>query len=113
MTLRPALLGVMAAALLALGSAGSASAAMPSKINGPHAKLPCSTCHQNEMKAPPKETCFGCHGSYAKVAERTAKMNPNPHMNHRGEQQCTNCHSLHAESRFECNDCHNFNIKLK
>ena len=113
MTLKPGFCGVAAALVLAIASAGSASAAMPSKINGPHASLPCSTCHVKDMTAPAKETCFACHGSYSKVAERTAKMNPNPHMNHRGEQNCANCHSMHAQPRFECNDCHNFNIKRK
>lgn len=113
MTLKPALCGLAAAAALAFSGA-SFAAGMPSKINGPHASLPCSTCHvNNELKAPSKDSCLACHGSYEKLAERTAKMTPNPHMNHRGEQDCANCHSLHAKSRFECNDCHNFNIKMK
>ena len=112
MTLKPAFCGLVAAAALAF--AGASFAAMPSKINGPHASLPCTTCHvNNELKVPSKEACLGCHQSYAKLAERTAKLNPNPHMNHRGEQNCSNCHSLHAKSRFECNDCHNFNLKMK
>ncbi len=108
--------GLMAAAIAAgLFSALSASAAAPAvTINGPHAALPCTTCHTgDQMKAPAKETCLGCHGSYEKVAERTAKMNPNPHSNHRGAKDCNACHSMHAKPRFECNDCHNFAIKMK
>ena len=73
MALTPKLTALFAAGVLAAFAAGAASAAgMPSKINGPHAKLPCSTCHKNEMTAPPKETCLSCHGSYDKLAERTA-----------------------------------------
>ena len=55
MALTPKLTALFAAGVLAAFAAGAASAAgMPSKINGPHAKLPCSTCHKNEMTAPPK-----------------------------------------------------------
>ena len=114
MALTPKLTALFAAGVLAAFAAGAASAAgMPSKINGPHAKLPCSTCHKNEMTAPPKETCLSCHGSYDKLAERTAKLTPNPHFSHRGEEDCTNCHSLHGKSRLECNDCHSFNLNFK
>lgn len=101
------------ATTIALGLAGSVHAASVT-INGPHASLPCSTCHQgDQMTAPAKETCLTCHESYAKVAERTKSMTSNPHASHRGEPNCTNCHSLHGKSRFECNDCHTFNIQMK
>ena len=100
MALTPKLTALFAAGVLAAFAAGAASAAgMPSKINGPHAKLPCSTCHKNEMTD--------------KLAERTAKLTPNPHFSHRGEEDCTNCHSLHGKSRLECNDCHSFNLNFK
>ena len=83
-----------------------AHAAMPSAAKGPHAKVPCSMCK--------KETCFQCHQSYDAVAKKTQKVNPNPHFNHRGEQECTNCHKMHTKSRVECNDCHTFNnLKMK
>lgn len=72
-----------------------AHAAMPSAAKGPHAKVPCSMCHANgQMTAPKKETCFQCHQSYDAVAKKTQKVNPNPHFNHRGEQECTNCHTF-------------------
>lgn len=107
----------MKSGLLAAACAAALSFALPSyavTVNGPHANLPCTTCHQGtQMKAPAKEKCFGCHASYDKIAERTAKMNPNPHSSHRGEANCTACHSMHAKPRFECNDCHNFKIKMK
>ena len=83
-----------------------AHAAMPSAAKGPHAKV--------QMTAPKKETCFQCHQSYDAVAKKTQKVNPNPHFNHRGEQECTNCHKMHTKSRVECNDCHTFNnLKMK
>ena len=87
MHLKSALLATM----LTIGLAGTAGAVT---INGPHSSLPCTTCH-------------------AKVAERTKAMTPNPHASHRGEADCSNCHSMHAKPRFECNDCHTFNIKMK
>ena len=76
----------LAAVVLTFGLASGAHAAAVT-INGPHASLDCTTCHANgQFKAPAKETCFQCHQSYQTVAERTAKMNPNPHSNHRGER---------------------------
>ena len=74
----------LTAVVLTFGLASGAHAAAVT-INGPHASLDCTTCHANgQFKAPAKETCFQCHQSYQTVAERTAKMNPNPHSNHRG-----------------------------
>ena len=103
----------LAAVVLTFGLASGAHAAAVT-INGPHASLDCTTCHANgQFKAPAKETCFQCHQSYQTVAERTAKMNPNPHSNHRGEKDCNACHSMNGKSHFECNDCHNFAIRMK
>ena len=106
---------LLAVSLFALGFATSVSATTPAvPAKGPHAALPCTTCHSNEsFKTPTKETCFQCHGSYEKIAARTAKMTPNPHSSHRGEKDCSACHSMHSKSRLECNDCHNFAIKMK
>ncbi len=101
-------------AVLALAAAMAVQAAPAMKAAGPHASFPCTTCHADgKFAAPAKEACFACHASYDKVAERTAKMTPNPHMSHRGEPDCANCHSMHGQSRFECNDCHTFNIQMK
>lgn len=112
--MKKSIFGALAlSALLAVGATAPASAA-ETKAAGSHASLPCDTCHKGgEMKAPEKETCLTCHESYAAVAKRTEKMNPNPHFSHRGEPQCSNCHSMHAKPRFECNDCHTFDIKMK
>ncbi len=100
---------------LAMGLALSASfTANAVTIAGPHANLSCDTCHKGaKMVAPAKETCLTCHQSYEAVAKRTEKLNPNPHFSHRGERECTACHSMHAKPHFECNDCHNFAIKMK
>jgi hypothetical protein len=57
--------------------------------------------------------CLMCHQSYDAVAAKTEKMTPNPHSSHRGEPNCTNCHSVKAKPHFECNDCHEFKIKMK
>lgn len=106
---------ILAAAAVGLAmAAAGAQAAAPGAAAGSHASLPCTTCHTGKtMTTPPKETCLKCHESYQKLGERTAKLNPNPHSNHRGEQACTNCHSMHAQPRFECNDCHTFDMKMK
>ena len=76
----------LAAVVLTFGLASGAHAAAVT-INGPHASLDCTTCHANG--------------------------HPNPHSNHRGEKDCNACHSMHGKSHFECNDCHNFAIRMK
>ena len=102
------------AALIALALATSAHAAGGMKAAGSHANLASTTCHTPTMQTmPTRDTCLTCHESYDKLAERTAKLTPNPHASHRGAQNCTSCHSMHAKPRFECNDCHTFNIKMK
>ena len=78
--------------------------------------LSCKDCHgdKNPPQAPDRETCLKCHQSYKAVAERTAKLNPNPHASHDGDVQCTQCHSTHGTPRLYCNGCHNFqNFKMK
>lgn len=106
-------LRLMLAAAAAIVCAASAQAA-PMAAAGSHASLACASCHkQSTNVAPTKENCLACHGSYDKLAERTKSLTPNPHLNHRGEQNCTNCHAMHKAPRFECNDCHTFNIQMK
>lgn len=110
--LKATLLAASLALAMAAGAAQAAGAAV--KIMGPHASLPCSTCHDGKVPTKPgKDKCLACHGSYEQVAKRTEKMNPNPHFSHRGEPDCANCHSMHGKSRLECNDCHTFDIKMK
>ena len=62
--------------------------------------IQCTGCHK-EM--PPKANvtmavCFQCHGDYAKLAERTKKMEINPHAHHLDELECNKCHHIHKAS---------------
>ena len=77
----------------------------------------CDKCHGSQ---PPQagakvkvEQCLTCHQSYDTVAERTAKIEPNPHKNHLGNVRCSDCHSGHAQPKNMCNDCHKFNFNVK
>ena len=92
------------AAALCCAAAFSMSAQAQLKNSPMHANLPDNATTKD---------CLVCHQSYQTVAQRTAKMNPNPHSNHRGEQNCTNCHSVKGKPHLECNDCHTFAIKMK
>lgn len=71
--------------------------------------IQCTSCH-NSMppQGPPKsEVCLGCHGgSYSALAEKTVKVNPNPHKSHLGEIACTECHRSHDAFRYYCKECH-------
>ncbi|WP_287195228.1 cytochrome c3 family protein [Syntrophothermus sp.] len=61
-----------------------------------------------ELKVSQQE-CLKCHGSYEKIAERTAKLEPNPHENpHYGNLECNACHKMHRESKVYCAQCHTF-----
>ncbi len=77
------------------------------------AQLKNTPMHANLPDNATTQQCLMCHQSYEAVAQKTAKMNPNPHSSHRGDQNCTNCHSVKGKPHFECNDCHSFNIKMK
>lgn len=91
------------AAALCCAAAFSMSAQAQLKNSPMHANLP--------DKQQQKIAWFAI--SPIAVAQKTAKMNPNPHSNHRGEQNCTNCHSVKGKPHLECNDCHTFAIKMK
>lgn len=78
----------------------------------------CEACHGPD-KANPTEpttaTCTGCHDVKALVA-KTAGVKPNnPHTSPHYQDQldCTNCHRGHEESENFCNQCHNFDFKVK
>ena len=100
-----------AAALLALPAASFAAGA----AHGSHAALQCTACHKTmPPKAPEQSQCLTCHVFYAQLAKATKNMNPNPHDSHLGRVNCTECHSMHGQSRFMCQDCHAFkNVKFK
>ena len=106
---------IMAAVVFAMCSFALAQA--DKKITSAvHADLECADCHieKPESEAPDMDTCFECHESYDAVAELTSKLYNNPHDSHKGEPECSTCHSMHGQSRLSCNDCHSFdNMKLK
>ena len=39
-----------------------------------------------------KDTCMGCHGTYADLAKKTEKLAPNPHYSQLGSVNCQDCH---------------------
>ena len=61
-----------------------------------------------------KEACKQCHGSYEQLAKATENLEPNPHKNHLGDVNCTECHKADkAKPELMCNDCHKFTIRQK
>lgn len=76
--------------------------------------IQCEGCHKED---PPKNkvptaVCLGCHGDYKTLAERTQKVDPNPHMSHEGKLPCETCHHSHKPSEDHCASCHNFGFKV-
>ena len=80
--------------------------------------LNCQMCHgpdQKNLQTPTIETCTTCHQKDALV-KKTAKVKPtNPHVSpHYGQDlECTNCHMGHMESENFCNQCHQFDFKVR
>lgn len=73
----------------------------------------CESCHPGGKPGPvPKEQCLSCHGSYAKVAEQTDKLDINPHDSHLGQIECVKCHKGHQPAVLECSRCHDFSQDL-
>jgi hypothetical protein len=75
----------------------------------------CVTCHKESPPAEkaPSAACIGCHGDNKKVAEKTAKLYPNPHESHLGEVDCQTCHHAHKASELSCAACHDkFDMKV-
>ena len=107
MTKAALLLAMVSGFMLAAGAANAATLPKAS-----HKDLPCATCHKggDTTKKPTMDQCLACHGSYNDLAKRTEKLNPqfNPHLSHKGQEDCTSCHSMHGESHLICNDCHAF-----
>lgn len=61
-----------------------------------------------------KNQCMQCHGDYAKLAEKTASLVPNPHKSHLGNVNCEDCHKPdQAKPVLMCNECHNFTLQKK
>ncbi|KAA0888395.1 hypothetical protein ET418_16745 [Oryzomonas rubra] len=81
----------------------------------------CSSCHTTgtSYTRPDDSICLGCHGSYAELAQKTAKLEnikaavTNPHKSHIGEARCTGCHKNHGPSILMCNQCHSPKFDMK
>jgi cytochrome c nitrite reductase small subunit len=58
--------------------------------------------------------CLDCHSeeggasSWEEIESATDFEESNPHDSHNGEQNCTLCHKMHAESKPMCVECHIF-----
>ena len=72
----------------------------------------CAKCHTENTATPPTmATCLSCHGgTYAKLATMTEKDMPNPHLSHRGDVPCAECHNVHKASVTLCNQCHTYDM---
>jgi fumarate reductase flavoprotein subunit len=93
--------------MLSVSAASALDAKKPLAELHKEAGLTCDACHGNGPKKPPTMTqCLGCHESYAKVAERTKNLEPNPHDNHLIDLECTKCHLGHKAQVIYCRTCH-------
>ncbi len=77
--------------------------------------IQCTVCHGPDMKNPvyPEEaTCVQCHDKAA-LAEKTKGLKgANPHAApHNGD--CILCHMQHEAPVNYCNQCHQFDFKVK
>lgn len=69
-----------------------------------------------------REMCLRCHGSqWDTIVDSTSSWagtqtvyNPsgtyNPHNNHRGDENCGDCHKAHQSSNLYCVECHNLTV---
>lgn len=110
----------MLAALTAIALMTSAAfAADAPTLADRHAKLglKCEQCHAVPIPQPESkvknQACLACHQSYDALAQKTEKLDPNPHKTHLGNVRCSDCHSGHGQARLMCNDCHKFDLKVK
>lgn len=75
----------------------------------------CSACHVENppAKAVATEKCQSCHGGFAQMKAKTAKLKPNPHYTHMGDQPCEECHRAHSQSVNMCDKCHQIKLNVK
>lgn len=113
-TLTWVLSGVLAVSTLAMTATATAGGNLADR----HAQrgTDCVACHNT--KAPKagavvkQETCLKCHGSLDQVAQRTKKLDPNPHYNHLVGLDCLECHRGHQKSVNMCGECHNLKFNV-
>jgi hypothetical protein len=69
--------------------------------------IECEGCHKDKDKTLfDYKQCLSCHESYEKVAERTKKLERNPHKSHYHNLPCTTCHHGHKPDENFCAPCH-------
>jgi uncharacterized paraquat-inducible protein A len=47
-----------------------------------------------------------------RLAEKTGKLEHNPHASHEGDLSCESCHHAHKPSEDHCAKCHTFGMKV-
>ncbi len=78
----------------------------------------CQMCHgpdKANMQEPTTETCTQCH-NVKMLVEKTSKVKPtNPHVSphYATDLDCSSCHAGHREGENFCNQCHQFDFKVK
>ena len=87
--------------------------------------ITCSGCHTAATDSEPGTRGFcmrsGCHGDWESIVEATADWKGtvtvynasgtyNPHDNHRGDANCSDCHSMHGQQDLTCVTCHNMDV---
>ena len=82
--------------------------------------LTCESCHGKNMDAknpeiPTIETCTGCHNTKDLVAKTKNVKPANPHISphYQDTLDCVNCHLQHEAPENFCNQCHQFDFKVK
>ncbi|MBN2126560.1 MAG: cytochrome c3 family protein [Deltaproteobacteria bacterium] len=82
------------------------------QLNG----VSCRDCHGDLKTLGPVATqgCLACHESAEKMAEATAKLDPNPHTSpHYGTTlDCDLCHKQHRKSENFCSQCHEWKLRV-
>lgn len=78
----------------------------------------CAMCHgpdEKNLQEPTADTCKQCHSVDALV-EKTAKVKPtNPHTSphYATDLDCNSCHLGHQSGENFCNQCHQFDFKVR
>jgi uncharacterized protein with PIN domain len=73
--------------------------------------VPCDACHtaMPPKGAPEMAVCLKCHlGTMTALAEKTNKVDPNPHKFHEDVASCADCHTGHGPFVYGCGKagCH-------
>ncbi len=76
----------------------------------------CGGCHGDSKPRKPLKTaqCLACHENAEKIAKKTPKLDPNPHVPppHADSVDCDLCHHQHAKSENYCAQCHPWDFKV-